>query len=560
MFINKLRLQNFKRFTDLTIDLSAAQPAPKLVLLIGANGSGKSCIFDAFDSFSPNRSLDRRKELQAEYEAGGMAFDMGLLAPEDGYYQKAGKTALADIEFSNGITHQSKNGYAPLRGWPNTETLPFYGRSAFRQVPTLTRVARQASREVIEADRDRPRNYADRDQRFENDVDRVTDKILEDVFIGEKFDSVEIRERYVQPINVAFARIFGTESTTALSLYLLKPALNGNPPDIRFRKGQSDIHYDLLSSGEKEIFNILLNLLNRRELYRDTVYFIDELDVHLNTALQYNLLKEITESWLPENCQLWTASHSLGFIQYAREATHAAILDFDQFDFDLPQTITPQPKESLEVYEIAVPKETLLRVFHGKQLILCENKNDEYYNLLSLPDKLFIGVQDKRQVYLNVKQNPAYFGLMDRDFITDVEIAKLRQQFPNLRVLGYYAFENYLYHPDNLREAFLDFDAEAYRTEIVRQKNEHRDYILTGLEGARRGYSVLNDENIKRDEQATQTIIEALRSDDLETFYPYFDMKTRFNRQSLSKLKLSPKRLVQTHWFRTAILNALQSS
>lgn len=49
MNVTRLRLENFKRFTDLTIDLSPFAGAPKLVLLIGANGSGKSSVFDAFE-------------------------------------------------------------------------------------------------------------------------------------------------------------------------------------------------------------------------------------------------------------------------------------------------------------------------------------------------------------------------------------------------------------------------------------------------------------------------------------------------------------------------------
>ena len=52
MHINKIQLTSFKRFSKLTIDLSAIQPAPKLVLLIGVNGSGKSSIFDAFEWIS----------------------------------------------------------------------------------------------------------------------------------------------------------------------------------------------------------------------------------------------------------------------------------------------------------------------------------------------------------------------------------------------------------------------------------------------------------------------------------------------------------------------------
>src|ERR1700679_96340 len=49
MKITRLELKNFKRFDDLTIDLTSVAEAPKLVLLIGTNGSGKSSVFDAFE-------------------------------------------------------------------------------------------------------------------------------------------------------------------------------------------------------------------------------------------------------------------------------------------------------------------------------------------------------------------------------------------------------------------------------------------------------------------------------------------------------------------------------
>jgi hypothetical protein len=274
--------------------------------------------------------------------------------------------------------------------------------------------------------------------------------------------------------------------------------------------------------------------------------------------LQYNLIKEIADHWLPDQCQLWTASHSFGFIQYAQESRNAVILDFDQFDFDSPFTIHPQPKDSLEIYEIAVPKEAMTQLLQNRRLVLCENKNDKYYNLLGLKDKLFVGVQDYRQVYLNVKNQPQSHGLIDRDYLTDKEIAKIRQQLPHLHVLGYYAFENYLFHPENIREAFPEVDVRAYQAAIVEQKNDRRDYIIAGLELARRGHAVLNNENIERDPDAIEEIITALRSDDIETFYPFFDMKTRFNRQTLSKLNPSPEKLARTIWFREAIGKAIE--
>lgn len=56
MKITSLYLKNFKRFSELSIQ--RIPPEAKLVLLIGANGSGKSSIFDAFEclnSFAKTR-------------------------------------------------------------------------------------------------------------------------------------------------------------------------------------------------------------------------------------------------------------------------------------------------------------------------------------------------------------------------------------------------------------------------------------------------------------------------------------------------------------------------
>ena len=46
MRIKSIRLQNYKRFTELTI---ADVPATaRLVVLVGPNGTGKSSVFDSF--------------------------------------------------------------------------------------------------------------------------------------------------------------------------------------------------------------------------------------------------------------------------------------------------------------------------------------------------------------------------------------------------------------------------------------------------------------------------------------------------------------------------------
>ena len=531
MVITALILKNFKRFTHLTLDNIPKEA--KLVLLIGANGSGKSSIFDAFE--------------YANSELRGEMKDSHQL-----YYRKDSKNPESvQIALGGDTVPQFPRHIKKLEG------AGFYGRTSFRQIPKLTRTSLGKSQFDIQDDSDRPRQFIQRDDRFENDVDHITGIILRDIFRSS--DSAEqIRSRYIEPINTALENIFGAENGTQLRLIEIIPPLEGNVAQINFKKGNSDIHYDYLSAGEKEVFNVLLNLLARRESYNDTVYFYDELDLHLNTAVQISFLKEITENWIPDQCQLWTASHSLGFIEYAKQSDLAVILDFDNFDFDQPQIITPQSKDRLDVYEIAVPKSILFEMLKGKKLVVCENKNDEYYNLIGLPNTVFIGLRDSRDVFLNIKRDERYYSIRDRDFLSDKEITAIQKRYPRHRILLFYNFENYLYHPDNLAELNLpNFDKKAYAEEILRQKNENLHYILAVLDSSRKNYEEFRtDENLR--DKDIKEIIDDFKSDDFNRFYKYYDMKKQFKKQFLEPFNLKKEDQVRTAWFKQQIQALLQ--
>ena len=84
MFISQLQLKNFKRFTAVTLDLSDAQTPPRLVLLIGANGSGKSSVFDAFEWLTkPSKD--------------------GSLSGEIAYYSKTSQSVDSNEDWCDGI-------------------------------------------------------------------------------------------------------------------------------------------------------------------------------------------------------------------------------------------------------------------------------------------------------------------------------------------------------------------------------------------------------------------------------------------------------------------------
>jgi AAA15 family ATPase/GTPase len=541
MHITKLQLQNFKRFTDLTITLDKPY---KLVLLVGSNGSGKSSVFDAF-------------EVVSSYIRDTKGND----SPNKAYYRKDSNNDF-DIKID---TELSKFAYISGEGTKvfafnelskKTQNI-FYGRSSLRQVPKLERTSLGKNTIDFAKDSDRPRQFIDRDERFENDIENITAQILQAVFNSNR-DTKEIRDKFIEPINAAFERIFGTDATISLQLKQITPPLEGNVANILFQKGNSDIHYNLLSAGEKEVFNILINLLSRRDIFKDTVYFFDEIDLHLNTKLQFNLIKEITEHWMPENCQFWTASHSLGFIEYANQSENAALIDLDELNFDVPQTLLPTPKNTLDVYEIAVPKKLLTTIFSGKQIVICENQNDKYFNTLGLKNKIFVGVSNNNAVFVRVKEDAHLYGLRDRDFLTNTEIERIEKHYPHYHILRFYNFENYIYHPDNLAELIPNFDIKTYKNVIINQKNEKADHIISDFKRARTTYLELKEDKIEDTKDGINTIISDLRSDDFDRFYRYFDMKNQFNKKGIEHLNLSKEALVSTIWFKNKMKEILK--
>lgn len=540
MRITSVHLKNFRRFTDL--EIREIPPAVKLVLLIGSNGSGKSSVFDGFEMLN---SWSRREQLYTPF-----------------YTKVQGLPPEVSITDENG---QEFNNH-PAGAFPNfPKENSYYGRTSFRQVARLLATSpRQtpAQRgEFIEKDTDRPRAYIDKDDRFILDIEKVTRDILKQVF-QEGATGEEVSRRYVDPLNAGFDRVFRKENGTTLKLVEIIPPLDGQAVQLTFEKGAHRFGYDSLSAGEKEVVNILFNLMARREAFTDTVYFIDELDLHLNTKLQFNLIQEITEQWIPEKCQLWTASHSLGFIDYANQAEHACIVDFDDLDFDQPQVLIPESK-STEVFNVALPKEFVAEYVKRGRFIFCENQDTTLYTGLKLSNTVFTGVVDKHSVFH--RSATLGVGLVDRDYLADQEIADIKAAYPHIRILPYYSIENLLYHPDNIEEqqrsAGKPFDKAAYIGGLTSLKNDQKDYLIAGIAKARDGYPYFKENQYSERRKAfvgnVNAVIDLLRSDSIEDFFKVFPAKDLGGalpaRQNLNK-----SHLARTGWFKQQVEIALK--
>lgn len=547
MKIKSLQLKNFKRFTDLT--LQNVPESAKLVLLIGSNGSGKSSVFDAFEVLNRYRQSD--------------------FSDNDNYYSKNRPFQII-VDFGNGFIADTDVEIIRDATVLKVAYQSYYGRSSFRQIPKLTRT-QLGAKFNIRADSDRPYYFIDRDERFENDLEHILGMLLKEFFQTDT-DKSEIKDKVINPINKAFEKIFGEQNGAKLTLISLIPPLEGNVAQIIFQKGNSTFHYDYLSAGEKEVFNILINLVARVEYYRDTIYFFDEIDLHLNTKLQYNFLKEIVENWIPPNCLFWTASHSLGFIQYAKETDHSVIFDFDDYDFDFPKVLLPSPKENADVYEIAVSKEILPSLFKDYKIYFVENKDRIIYSELNIAQTLFVQENGKAGVYHKVK-NGDFSGIVDRDFLSDSDILEIENQYVKLKVLRYYSIENYLFHPENLHEYYttkeVAFNKDTYIESVLKEKNVIKSGLIIKIASIRTAYPFFKEPehngkanqrrfaNSDENFQQVAVIEKYLNSDLFEDYYKVFPMKDYGTaikeRQNLPKVELA-----KTNWFKEQMEKLIQ--
>ncbi|MHB1895654.1 MAG: AAA family ATPase [Metallibacterium sp.] len=479
MRIKKIRLRQFKRFDDLTIDLG--DEPKKIVALVGPNGCGKSSVFDAFE--------EKLKDYR-NYGHEGNDFVSKAM-----YYDRDNETVqIAPYNKHNAVTIEGDSG--------NIGRKSFYIRTAYRFTSKLNVTQLQATPKILET-RDEPISSIALDSRLQSNYQRLLGASYSEFFKGDK-TGTQVRDELLGKINAILHQIIEVEISD------LGDILDSRG-QLYFKKGNSmNFPYANLSSGEKEVVDIIIDLLIKTQEYNDTVICIDEPELHLNTSIQRKLLIEI-EKLVPDNCQLWVATHSIGFLRALQEELKdkAQVIDFSYRDyFTGEQTVAPiVPSRSNWQRIFATALEDLTGLLSPRRIIYCEGRAEPaisgaergfdakvFNNIFSdkYNDTLFVSSGgntelDQRSEIALAILNKVFEGveilvLKDRDISSGRPTsAEDRERYlsnhpANHRVLERWEIENYLFDKEVLKKYCvinrLYFDEGSYDqffTDIVNQ-------------------------------------------------------------------------------------------
>lgn len=378
MKIKSVTISGFKRFADLRIE--DIPESARLVVLAGPNGFGKSSLFDAF--MTHHESLFTGVTWDAKYHS----------RTGSGSWQNSVK-----IEFY-GIGTPDRAQAAKY----------FCFRTAYRNDPALD--VKSLSRQGPAAGERRFHKMTETDAAVNKNYQRLFGNIVEDVLEREPGTVTmdEFRAKVLGSIGDAVSRLFPE---------LLLKSL-GNPLSagtFLFEKGlASNFRYENLSGGEKNAFDLILDIVVKRSEYDDTVYCLDEPDTHMNPRVHGPLL-EVLLDIIPEDCQVWIATHSIGMMRKAMDMEQAkpgsvVFLDFGEKDFDQQVTLVPmRPTRTFWLRSLEVALDDLAGLVAPKEIIVCEGsadgKNADYdarcYNEIfeeEFPETMFVSGGNSHEV------------------------------------------------------------------------------------------------------------------------------------------------------------------
>ena len=464
MRLKAVRVSNFKRFTDLTIqDIPATA---RLILLAGPNGCGKSSFFDAIHTWhkwTSNKSQSWDQD----------------------YHCKAGSPIRK--QWSNDVAadfHYSL---------PSNRRKVFYVRSAYRNDPEFQIGRLQRTGDPLAEVR--VNRMIDNDAAVSRNYQSLASNGLEDLYerADESITFGRYRRESIGDIKRAMLSLFPDLELNSLG----NPLRDGT---FRFTKGTSQgFVYKNLSGGEKSVFDLVLDLVVARNEYNDTIFCIDEPESHMNTRLQSKLLS-VLYSLIPKNCQLMLATHSIGMMRRARDidaeqAGTVVFLDFGDRDFDQAQIIEPSKPDRhfwKKAHQVALddlaalvaPERVVICEGHPKTVRPARNHSQDarcYERIFEVefPETRFVSMGNDgeisgdryglAQALLLLVDGLDVVRLIDRDDRSAQEISDARGD--GVRVLSRRNLESYLFDDDVLRTLAAWANQEVKADELIAEKD-----------------------------------------------------------------------------------------
>ncbi len=354
MRIKKVRLFNgYKRFFNLTIDLG---DSPKrIIALVGPNGCGKSSVLDGM-LFKANSYNQIGETGSKDYTYHSMSADKTISHQN------------IEIEFVEGVydaVHRNKHSQGK-------EKTIFSFRSPYRYNNALKIRQSQAIPDIL------LNNYgatvtADLDQKMEGNYRRLYIKFNKYLHEHDCKPS-EAKAHIIGELNSSIRNCLGLELSSIGDIEASKGTLYFKKTDH-----PKEFEFNVLSSGEKEVIDLLLDLYLRREEYNDTIFLLDEPELHISTAIQKKLLIEINKL-IGQNCQLWLSTHSIGFLRALQEefGGDCQLIHFtEQMSLaSKPYTLKPAEMSSSKWREIfGIALDDLAQLVSPRKIIYCEGKD-----------------------------------------------------------------------------------------------------------------------------------------------------------------------------------------
>lgn len=341
MKISTILINNFKRFSKLTINNIPS--TTKLVILVGPNGSGKTSLFDSF------------------FHWYRLVSGMGINDDKSFYL----KSNISERNwYSDRVSILFHDQDDNFKG-------KFYFRTAYRNEPDFN--INNLHKQSNPTESLRFQNLIQNDISVSENYQRLISLTLSGVYDNKNDKkTIEIfREELIGKIRESLNNVFEDLNLSSIG----DPLSNGS---FYFQKGiVNDFHYKNLSGGEKSAFDIILDLIIKSSYYPNAIFCIDEPEIHMHTKLQSTLLNEIYRL-IPDNSQLWLATHSLGMLKKAKEIEEqfpnsVSFLNFDNKNFDNELVIEPSEiNKTIWNKFIEIALDDLSNLIAPSKVIFCE--------------------------------------------------------------------------------------------------------------------------------------------------------------------------------------------